>query len=677
MVVIGGVVAGLLVPLTAATIYSGETEAKRLVGEAKGAHERLTQVVAIGVQKALWDLAPEGAQPLVASAMGDTRVVRTSILDAQGQVFHEAKDDSRRVGEVVTLEKPVSNGDQVIGKVVVEFSLADAAASVRQHLIETLVVAGIQAAVCILILVLLLNRRVLARVERLKTQAQRLAAKQLDEPFVWTANDEIGELGSALETTRQSLRGLFQNLEGLVAERTATIKMILDNVRSGFLLIDGSQTVQPGYSLSCERLFAKNGLAGHKLIEALGLAAGAGEHFELCVAQVFDDFLPEEVSLEQIPRRAKVGDRTLAVEGSTVRKADGSVGSILLTVTDVTDLEKVEGENRQNRALIRILQNLAAFREFVKETRGRLADARAALDRGDEVVVRRELHTLKGNLAAFGLEELAAQVHHIEDQSAIAAGDIAALTDAVKQFLAARRDMLGVRFSEGGAESVAVANEAFEQLERVAAGTPGVLQWIHDVRKVTVQSMMGPMADYLERVAEARGKIVKFEVIGGNTRVDGEIFKPIITNLIHLLRNSVDHGIEPAVDRGAKDAVGRLTLRFTEAGGKLEIRVQDDGRGIDAEKVKASAVRNGRMTAEAAARLGAEQALDLIFLDGLSTAEAVSEISGRGVGMSAVREAVLALGGSMKVSTTLGVGTEIRIVVPVPEMQAQALRKAG
>lgn len=695
MVVIGGVVVGLLVPLTAATVYTGESEAKRLFAESKEAHERITQVVAIGVQKALWDLAPEGAAPLVTSVMGDRRVVRAAIYDAQGAVFHEAKEEGRRAGEVLTLDRPVVNGDQVIGKVVVEFSLADAAMLVHQHLMETLVVAALQAAVCIAILVLLLNRRVLARVEALKKQAQKLAAKSLEEPFVWRSGDEIAELGGALELTRGALKGLFAeleannahlagmnaNLEGLVAERTATIKMIMDNVRSGFMLISTKFEVQAGYSRSCETLFGRTTIAGEKLTTALGLEPEAAEHFELCVAQVFDDIMPEEVSLEQIPRRARLDNRTLAVEGATVRNATGGVETILFTVTDVTELDKVESENRSNRSMIRILQNIAAFREFVKESRGRLEDAQAAAERSDEVVVRRELHTLKGNMAAFGLDELAVLVHKIEGKPTISVDDVVEVTDGLKEFLAMRRDMLGVRYTENGSESVSVAKEAFGALATKTAEFAManiVHDWIVDVRKVPVSSMLGPVADYLERVATARGKIVQFSVKGGGLRVDAEAFKPIVQNLIHLLRNAVDHGIEAAVDRGEKDSMGTLELLFAEVDGRFEIRVKDDGRGIDASRVRASAVKAGRLSPEVAATMDDERSMDLIFLDGLTTTEVVSEISGRGVGMSAVREAVLMLGGSVKVLTRLGKGTEIVIAVPLAKAAvASKVLKAG
>lgn len=685
VVVIGGVVAGLLIPLSAATYFTGKRQAERLISEAKGDHERLTGVVAIGVQKALWDLAPEGAAPLVASVMGDGRVVRATILDGQGAVFHEAKEESRRTGDVLTLERPVVNGDQTIGKVVVEFSLAAAAQQVRDRLIESLAVAGVQALVCIAILVWLLNRRVLARLEVLKKQAKMLAAKSLDEPFVWGQGDEMEELGACLETTRGSLRELFTNLEGIVADRTATIKMILDHVRSGFFLVDKNLTVQAGYTKSCEALFGATALAGRPLTAVLGMDGARAEHYKACVDQVFDDIFPEDVSLEQVPRRCHVEGRTIALEGSTVRSADGQVGLILMTAVDVTALEAVEAENRANRSMIRILQNLTSFRDFVRETRERLATARSAVERQDDVVVRRELHTLKGNMSAFGLEELASRVHAIEDLTAIGEAQLSELESGVRGFLEARWEMLKIKYSDEGEGTVAVEPAALTALEReVLAAMPpardggkvhaAVSAWVRDVKKVPVESLMGPVGDYVTRLAEQRGKQLNFSMTGGKVRVDAGVFKPLTQTLVHLLRNSVDHGIEPIDERGDKDPVGHLELLFFDEGSFLKVLVRDDGKGIDAKRVLESAVRKGKIDGDAAKSLPEAQALDLIFLDGLSTAEAVTETSGRGVGMSAVREAVLDLGGRIVVTTKLGQGTEIAITVPV--VSAAALRAA-
>lgn len=698
VVVIGGVFAGLLVPMSVATYYSSTRQEQRMLAEADSAHKRVTDVLALGVQKALWDLAPEGAAPLVKSVMDDPRVVQATIIDGQGGVFHEEKDDTRRRGTIRTLELPVKNDAQEIGKVRIDFSLANAEQDIRERLIETLVVSAVQAAACLLILVLLLNRRVLARVETLKRQAGLLAAKSLEEPFVWQPSDEISDLGSCLESTRLSLKDLFSelerknadlasinsNLEKIVEERTATIKMILDHVKSGFLLVERNQTIEGGYTRSCETLMAsKSSLTGRKLTNVLGLEANASAHFEACVEQVFEDIFPEEVSLEQIPRRAHIGDRTLSIEGSTVRGKDGQVAKILFTVIDVTLLEQTEKENRANRAMVRILQNIASFRDFVHESKDRLVAAKKAFAASDEATVRRELHTLKGNASAFGLEDLALLVHSVEDEVRIATPHLATVEGAFARFLEDRYELLKIRFGQEEAPLFSVAPEQLQQLGAEVAkaistadAVARVDLWQRDVQKVAVETLLGPIANYVETLASQRGKQVRLQIIGGKTRVSAAVVKPLVQNLIHLVRNSIDHGVEAPADRDGKDETARLELRFSEGPQGLRVVVADDGRGIDAQRVVSKAIERGLVDKTRASRLAPEEALAFIFADGLSTAESVSDTSGRGVGMSAVKDAVDRLGGKISIRSTRGKGTEFEIDLPLSEVGASTRRAA-
>lgn len=679
LVVIGGVVCGLLGPLTAATVYTSSQLRKDLIADANAAHARAADVLALGVSKALWDLAPEGAIPLAKSVLDDKRIVRATILDAQGAVFHEEKHDDRRVGTVLTAEKPVMNADQTIGKVVVEFSLAAAEAEVTRRTLEAIVVSGIQALVCIVILVVLLNRRVLARVERLKREAQLLAEKRLDERFEWTKSDEIGELGGSLESTRQALKGLFgeledinANLETIVEERTATIKMILNNVKSGFLLVDAKLVIQDGYTRSCEALLGQKDLASRGLIAALGLAHKEGEHFAACIDQCFEDFMPEEVTLDQIPQRVRLGERTLSLAGATVRGPDNTVKSILFTIVDVTQLEAAEKENRDNRALVAILKNIASFRDFVRDSANRLANARNAVKSGDEPTIRRELHTLKGNSSAFGLEDIAGLVHSVEDELRVANSHLDGVEASFQRFLADRYELLRTRLEDKAApEAHEVTQATLQQLRDRVAQAPSVKDslaavetWTADVRKTAAETLLGPLQAYVENLAMQRGKPLRFALKGGDLRLDPEVVKPVVMNLVHLVRNSIDHGIESPDDRGDKDPTATLGLTFSERGNQIAIDVTDDGRGIDVERVVAKAIERGGLTAESAGKLTRDQRLELIFESGVSTAEAITSTSGRGEGMSSVRAAVAERHGSIKIHSEKGKGTRFEIVLP-------------
>jgi two-component system chemotaxis sensor kinase CheA len=137
--------------------------------------------------------------------------------------------------------------------------------------------------------------------------------------------------------------------------------------------------------------------------------------------------------------------------------------------------------------------------------------------------------------------------------------------------------------------------------------------------------------------------------------------------MMHLLRNAVDHGIEPPLDRAAagKPPEGTIRLNAYHQGNQVVIEVSDDGRGIDLQKVVAKAVGHGIISAEQASRLNASESLDLIFQAGLSTSEEVTEISGRGVGMDVVRAVMDRLKGTVSVRSTLGEGTTFCLKVPL------------
>lgn len=168
-------------------------------------------------------------------------------------------------------------------------------------------------------------------------------------------------------------------------------------------------------------------------------------------------------------------------------------------------------------------------------------------------------------------------------------------------------------------------------------------------------------------LATSCGKRVRIEMEGKETELDKTIIEAIKDPLTHLVRNSVDHGIEMPDVRAAKgkSPEGLLLLRAYHEGGQVNIEITDDGAGIDVERVKAKAIERGLVTADQAARMSEREAVNLIFLPGFSTAEKVTNISGRGVGMDVVRSNIEKIGGTFDVHNRPGEGTTLRIKIPL------------
>jgi two-component system chemotaxis sensor kinase CheA len=217
--------------------------------------------------------------------------------------------------------------------------------------------------------------------------------------------------------------------------------------------------------------------------------------------------------------------------------------------------------------------------------------------------------------------------------------------------------------SADGARSKRVASD-FDRIDRVV----GELQRrVLDLRTTPLARVIESMPRLARDVATATGKRVEVEVRGAELELDRSILDRLTDPLAHVVRNAVDHGIELPAERVAagKPEVGRIAIEAHRERDSIEIAVCDDGAGIDLERVRARAVEAGLLVADLAEDLPDEQVAQFIFRAGLSTAAEVSELSGRGVGMDAVRVTIESLGGHVEIDTAPARGTRLAMVVPV------------
>ncbi len=168
-------------------------------------------------------------------------------------------------------------------------------------------------------------------------------------------------------------------------------------------------------------------------------------------------------------------------------------------------------------------------------------------------------------------------------------------------------------------------------------------------------------------LATSLNKQITLEMVGAETELDRTLVDAIKDPLTHIVRNSCDHGIEPPEERirQGKPAGGRLLLRAFHEGGQVNIEIADDGAGIDPQRVRAKTVERGIMTEEQASRLSDREAVNLVFLPGFSTAQAVTKVSGRGVGMDVVRTHIEGIGGTVDLLSRPGEGTTLLIRIPL------------
>jgi chemosensory pili system protein ChpA (sensor histidine kinase/response regulator) len=229
--------------------------------------------------------------------------------------------------------------------------------------------------------------------------------------------------------------------------------------------------------------------------------------------------------------------------------------------------------------------------------------------------------------------------------------------------------------SEVQAQLAALVRAISEDTALIQRLTGQLREEITHARMVPVGRLFARFARQVREAGRAAGKAVLLQTSGEAVEVDNTIVEQIADPLLHLIQNAIAHGIEPAAERRArgKPEEGVVRLGAFHRGGFVHVRVEDDGGGVDVARLRAEAVRQGRLTAEAAAGLSDREALDLMFEPGFSTAAAVTTAAGRGVGLDVVRTNVGRLNGEIEVETEPGAGTRFTLKVPLTLVISDAL----
>jgi two-component system chemotaxis sensor kinase CheA len=263
------------------------------------------------------------------------------------------------------------------------------------------------------------------------------------------------------------------------------------------------------------------------------------------------------------------------------------------------------------------------------------------------------------NAALDGLKELAEAGDSLDSTSLEAvrsharrlAGNLESLRSTIDQLVAARTDIVDL-------------GEAVHQLARVA---DGIQKSVMNTRMVPVGPLFTRFRRVVRDITRLNGKDIRLEINGENTELDKRMIDELGDPLIHMVRNSADHGIEtPEVrEQAGKPRHGTVTLNAFHRGNHIVIEVRDDGKGLDQGRIKAKAIERGLITAADAENLSSSQTFALIWEPGFSTAEKVTEISGRGMGMDIVKSKIEALNGTVELDSRCGEGTVITIKLPL------------
>jgi HPt (histidine-containing phosphotransfer) domain-containing protein len=487
-------------------------------------------------------------------------------------------------------------------------------------------------------------------------------------------------------------RNFFDNvigLEKIVQARTAALdgrnadmRLVLDNVDQGFLTIDRDGTLSAEHSAIVEVWLGKLP-TGTKFWEYLGETnAEQGIQFELGWDEVLEDIMPLELCLDQLPGSLDIGVQHFSFSYRPIMNGE-ELDKCLIVMTDVTaEVERQRSEQEQLETLRifdRVLSDKVGFLEFFRESDSlveRISTMQAELAgeaEPDFTQLKRIVHTLKGNSAIFGIQTVAKICHEMESKiiEENCLPDPSVL-ETLEQRWVRIGENLQALLGERSSHTVEIEDAQFEAiLTSVLARRPHeeIAQSIADWKLEPTKQRLNRIAAQAQGIANRLNKgSIDVEIEDAALRTCPNRWAGFWSSFVHVVRNAVDHGLETEEQRAdaGKSSTGTLALKTYLDHSEFVVEIVDDGRGVNWPAVAAKAKQMG---------LPAENPQDLtmaLFSDGVSTAADVSETSGRGVGMSAVRQACEELGGNVSIESQDGAGTAIRFRFPQATMSPNA-----
>ena len=389
--------------------------------------------------------------------------------------------------------------------------------------------------------------------------------------------------------------------------------------------------------------------------------------FDLAFDALTEDAMPLAVLLDQLPSRVVVGDRHLMFVFEPIGH-DPVPQRFLCIVRDETDrVRSSESEAARNDSLellARWVRDNRGAALFVDDGDALLTRIQAPVENEEQrVVLKRDLHTWKGNAGVWGQTALARQIHAAEDLVELEGQLPASAVDDLREGWLARTETVR-RMNGDRGERVEVPRTELQRLVqavREGADRENIVRLLEDWKEEPAAVALSRLGDYARSLARRLGKAdIEVDVDGGQVRLPSARYQHVLSALVHVVRNAVDHGF--ADDHPSP----RLVLRAYRDLGATVLSISDNGGGIPLAPLRERLAALGRDTDDD------RRVLAGIWEDGVSTSESISQTSGRGVGLAAVRQTVLAADGEVAVSTAVGKGTTFTFT-----FQERRLRAVG
>lgn len=535
------------------------------------------------------------------------------------------------------------------------------------------------------------SRWITLHLDDLTQAAQEMENENFDYVVRVRSNDEFGLLGDSFNSMSSKIRDLLDELrrynlqlEQMVEDRTRELQNLtniqnamLNSLGQGFVIVDKEYSILPVYSKVALEMFetvpdkeAPGTILGIKPEDS----ASFKELYEMTFNQMLD--FDDMVSMNP-GSRSNSKQQHIQLNYAPIRNEEGLLEYVLIIGTDKTkeieNMARFKKEWAFSQMIMRIVSNRYSLIKVIKESLSMIKQSVETLENSQPHPIRavqRYVHTIKGSFSYFHIEEITQYAHDFEaflepyyNQESIADDlrlqileKLSALQVSIECYIDSYDDI--IQFKNSALQkSISVKDlDAFGK--ELKAKYPVLFESFHNrFCRTEVQPYFQMYPSIVSELGMKLNKKVKFILEGGHNLLPEREWEVLFGQFIHFIRNSVDHGIETETERVAagKEAVGEIKFKFSITGERLEVELSDDGRGIQWEKI---ALKDPSITSE-------HEAIQRIMMGGISSKDEVSDVSGRGVGVSSLFATVQDWNGEIQVINRPGLGLSLKLSVPL------------
>ncbi|MBU1990103.1 hypothetical protein KJ691_05085 [bacterium] len=518
-------------------------------------------------------------------------------------------------------------------------------------------------------------------------------------------DDEFGKMANSLRENmavsaklHEDIYHLNENLEHEVDEKTKEIAALLNNAGQGFLSFGCDFIVDDEYSAECHRLLGKK-IAGSDIVDLLFSDPTKKLFFKSTILDIkeISDYTIKKSLLSLLPIEVILNKRALKLEYKLFGES-----KLMLIITNVTAQKKLESKIKKEQETLKMIVEIVTqgdtffdtktdYEEFIHTYEKYIDKDREALHNINDIYMY--IHTFKGSFSQLYVNNVVSFLHSIENSLSEMIKEEDPSNEKLLSFLHTTdfdsniqkelkiiKNILGEEFFHSN-HFVKIELSVIKGLERKihtlfqeahldTSEAKKIMMQISDLSKQKLYYLLKHYPSLVEDLAHRLKKdVYPFEISGEQTVAVADEVKPFLKTLIHVFRNAIDHGIETPKTRikNSKKPKGTISCSFEQTDGIIKITISDDGAGIDKEKVLQKALKKKILSEEAIHSLSDDAVYELIFSKQFSTKDKATDISGRGVGMSAVKTELDKIGGSISIQTDKNRGTTFVFTIPKQE----------